>query len=197
MTRAYFKDAVGAVLVFNVHSQESFDDIQKIWIPQVAAFGQPTMPMILVANKVDGGSAPARVVSSADGIALANEHSCSYVEVSALSDYNVDAMFRRIIFSVGNIIPGVRAAMNIDKLPLGWLPLLTDNDEMKYCNYWTGETTGDEPTEPAATHENGKNESDAFVQLKMTFRDSFWSVQFNITISNGYIMLSIYISAQS
>lgn len=172
MSRAYFKDAVGAVLVFDACDQASFDNIRKTWIPQVSAFGQARMPLVLVANKVAEGSS-ARVVSTEAGAALAREHDCSYMEVSALSDYNVDAMFRRIIFSVANILPGTQLTIARDSLPIGWLMQITAAGTV-YCNYWTGETVANKPTAVADINIAGKGDKDNIVKLEMTFRDSFW-----------------------
>ena len=172
MTRAYFKDAVGAVLVYDAWNQATFDSIQKTWIPQVSAFSQARMPFLLVANKVAEGSA-GRMVPTEAGVALAREHDCSYMEVSALTDYNVDAMFRRLIFSVANILPGIQVTISKDNLPIGWLRQDTPSG-IVYCNYWTGQSVAEKPTATADIKLPGKGDKDNIVNLEMTFRDSFW-----------------------
>jgi hypothetical protein len=178
MTKAYFKDAVGVLMVYNVYDRASFDNLQKTWIPQVRAFAQANVPLILVANKVDDASAASpRVVSMEDGLALAKEHGCNYLEVSAQMNTNVDVAFRRIIFSVAGVLTDIRKSLAADGLPLGWLSLgEADDGGEEYCNYWTGETTSDEPDEPAPVHVSGR-ENDNFVKLEMSFRDSFWYVK--------------------
>lgn len=173
MTRAYFKDAVGAALVYDAHSQKSFDNIQKIWIPQLTAFGHSAMPMILVANKLDDGDQSDRIVSSEAGIQLAREHSCSYVEVSAKTNFNVDVMFRRLIFSVAIVIPSIQAAINADELPPGWISVGSDRSSGDvYSNYWTGETAAIKPTGPAPVSVGGS--LDAYINTDINLRDSFW-----------------------
>lgn len=47
MTKAYFRDAVGAALVFDVTSRQSFLNVQTTWLNQLREFGHDGMKVIL------------------------------------------------------------------------------------------------------------------------------------------------------
>ena len=53
MTRAYFRNSVGAILVYDVTKRQSFESIKNTWIPQLQEFGHENMYMIIVGNKFD------------------------------------------------------------------------------------------------------------------------------------------------
>ena len=53
MTRAYFRNAVGAILVYDVTKRQSFENIKNTWIPQLQEFGHENMYMIIIGNKSD------------------------------------------------------------------------------------------------------------------------------------------------
>ena len=53
MTKVFYRDAVGALLVFDVTNINSFISLKKIWIPQLNEFGCTGMRKILVGNKQD------------------------------------------------------------------------------------------------------------------------------------------------
>jgi hypothetical protein len=176
MTKAYFKDSVGVILVYDVTNETSFINIQKIWIPQVKAFAPADMPLILLANKVDHFNDGPRVVDVNSGFALASEYSMNYLDCSAETGFNVDTAFRIIIFSVAGVFPDIKKIMLKDALPSGWLTLGTTNDEDgndEYCNVWTGETISETPVEDASVFLEGNSEVDSFKLLEVTYRESF------------------------
>ena len=51
----------------------------------------------------------------------AKSENIDYIETSALSGYNVDAMFRRISLSVGRLLPQVAIHLEVSDLPDGWM----------------------------------------------------------------------------
>lgn len=52
ITRSYYRNAIGAVVVYDVTSRESFNHIQK-WIEEVKESGNEVIQFILVGNKCD------------------------------------------------------------------------------------------------------------------------------------------------
>lgn len=52
ITRSYYRNAVGAVVVYDVTNRESFVHVQR-WIEEVKESGNETMQFILVGNKSD------------------------------------------------------------------------------------------------------------------------------------------------
>lgn len=146
MTKAYFRDALGAVLVYDICSRDSFLHLQNIWHSQVQMFGHKNMKLILVGNKVDkvvhkGGTDPSpegegegdksesegegegdlRQVSTQEGIEFARQHNIDFIETSALSGNGVEVMFRRVCLSVASELPGVKIHLDITGLPVGWI----------------------------------------------------------------------------
>ena len=119
MTSHYFKDAVGAILIYDLTSVESFNNIKTLWMPPIREFGHPNINIILIGNKVD---MEGRKVSAASAIELVQEFNiCGYIEVSALTGLNVENAFRRIIYTVGSLLPAVKVHLDVLGLPVGWM----------------------------------------------------------------------------
>jgi GTPase SAR1 family protein len=47
MTKAYYRDAVGAMLIYDVSNRNSFDNLKNIWIPQLYTYGHEKMTCII------------------------------------------------------------------------------------------------------------------------------------------------------
>jgi hypothetical protein len=93
-----------------------------------------TFCLSIVGNKVDLVHAghKTREVELEEAIAFAKEENFDYIETSALTGHSVEAMFRRLIFSVAKLIPDVQNNLDIAALPEGWiikLPCATDKDK--------------------------------------------------------------------
>ena len=121
MTKAYYRDAMGAFLVYDVTDRESFEHLKGTWIKQLRDFAHEKIQMMLVGNKADSNLSPsARKVSREDGIAFAKELDIDFTETSAF-DGDVDPMFRRCILSVAPVIPDVSIHLDLTGIPLGWI----------------------------------------------------------------------------
>ena len=46
-TKAYYKDAVGALLVYDIGNKQSFENLEKIWLPQLKAFGHEKLMIMM------------------------------------------------------------------------------------------------------------------------------------------------------
>ena len=53
MTKAFYRDAVGALLVFDVTNEKSLDNLKNIWIPQLKEHAYTGIKRILIGNKRD------------------------------------------------------------------------------------------------------------------------------------------------
>lgn len=93
----FYKDAQGCVLVFDVTSRESFEELDA-WLSEAAKYGANPreMPITLCANKVD----KKRLVSEEEGRAFAQSRGLQYYEVSAASGQNVQEMFTYLFDTV-------------------------------------------------------------------------------------------------
>jgi small GTP-binding protein len=93
ISKAYFRNAIGAVLVFDITKRESFEDLAN-WIHDLEVLAAPNAYIILVANKTDlEGS---RQVGKAETKLFAERHRFDLYETSALSGENINAVFARI-----------------------------------------------------------------------------------------------------
>lgn len=85
----FYKDAQGAILVYDVTNLQSFQVLEK-WLQEAKQCGAKDLMTVVCANKVD---LPKRVVSEADGKKWALSKGFGYFEVSANTGQNVNAMF--------------------------------------------------------------------------------------------------------
>jgi small GTP-binding protein len=90
VTRAYYRGAIGAFIVFDLTQRATFMDLRR-WIADVQATALPEVVTILLGNKSD--LTAAREVSREEAEQLAAEKKIMYFETSAFTGDNVeDAM---------------------------------------------------------------------------------------------------------
>ncbi|KAL1294994.1 hypothetical protein HN51_055831 [Arachis hypogaea] len=89
---SYYRGAHGIILVYDVTKRESFTNLVDIWAREVELYStNPDCIKILVGNKVDKESE--RAVTKEEGMALAQEHRCLFLECSAKTRENVQQCF--------------------------------------------------------------------------------------------------------
>ena len=79
------------IITFDLTNHSSFNNV-KDWINSVKKYTDEDLPMVLVGNKIDLADAPgknARMVSHADGTAIAEHYNMQYFETSAKTDVGV------------------------------------------------------------------------------------------------------------
>jgi small GTP-binding protein len=97
ISKSYFRNAVGAVLVYDITSMASFDDLAD-WLSELQGLAMPNAYIILVGNKAD--LEHAREVGSHFVKDFADKHRLAPVETSALSGAGVREAFARLGFEV-------------------------------------------------------------------------------------------------
>ncbi|CAN6180670.1 unnamed protein product [Urochloa humidicola] len=90
ITTAYYRGAMGILLVYDVTDESSFNNIRN-WIRNIEQHASDNVNKILVGNKVDMDSK--RVVSTAQGQKLADEYGIKFFETSAKTNQNVEQVF--------------------------------------------------------------------------------------------------------
>lgn len=90
ITTAYYRGAMGILLVYDVCDQKSFDDIHS-WYSNVQQHASENVVLILVGNKSDMNDK--RVISTEQGQALADELGIPFIEASAKTNDNVEETF--------------------------------------------------------------------------------------------------------
>lgn len=94
ITRAYYRGANGIILVYDVTSRASFENI-KSWLADIKENSRGDQPLVLLGNKSD--KKRDQVIDAREGEALAKELGVDFFEVSAKIRYNVDEAFLSIV----------------------------------------------------------------------------------------------------
>lgn len=99
LTSSYYRGAQGIILVYDVTRRDTFTNLSDVWAKEVDLYStnQDCVKM-LVGNKVDRESE--RVVSREEGIALAMEHGCLFLECSAKTRENVEQCFEELALKI-------------------------------------------------------------------------------------------------
>jgi Ras-related protein Rab-2A len=102
ITRAYYREACAALLVYDATNRQSFTEI-KTWLEAVRNNStNDHIVMTLVGNKSDlcGRHTGSRRVKCAEGEKFANQHRMLHIETSAKTGSNVSEAFSRTALAV-------------------------------------------------------------------------------------------------
>lgn len=94
ITTAYYRGAMGFLLMYDVANQESFTAVQD-WATQIKTYSWDNAQVILVGNKCD--LEDERVVLAEDGQRLADDLGFEFFEASAKENINVKQVFERLV----------------------------------------------------------------------------------------------------
>lgn len=95
ITRAYFKDAAGALLIFDITNHKTFDKIPE-WMEDVEREAKPHTPVfVLIGSKSNLDHL--RQVSRDEAETFAKSHKIDYIEASSYSGTNVDEAFTLLV----------------------------------------------------------------------------------------------------
>ena len=97
MTKAYYKGALGALIVYDITKKETFDNIEN-WIADLRNSADKKATIILVGNKND--LEEERKVSKDIGESKAKEFGFAFLETSALNGSNIELAFQTLIEEV-------------------------------------------------------------------------------------------------
>ncbi|KAF8393352.1 hypothetical protein HHK36_021595 [Tetracentron sinense] len=98
----YYRGAAAALVVYDISSMDSFVRAKK-WVQELQRQGNPTLVMMLVANKADLETK--REVATEEGERYAQENGLLFIETSAKTAQNVNELF----YEIGNFF--VRSPM--------------------------------------------------------------------------------------
>lgn len=90
ITTAYYRGAMGILLVYDVCDEKSFNNIRS-WYANVQQHASENVVLILVGNKSD--MTDKRVISTEQGKQLADELGIPFIEASAKTRDNVEETF--------------------------------------------------------------------------------------------------------
>lgn len=109
VTSAYYRGAVGALLVYDITRRPTFESIKR-WLDELNTHCDTTVARMLVGNKCD--LEDIRDVSVEEGKNLAEEEGLFFIETSALDSTNVNTAFENVIRAIYNNIS--RKVLNSD-----------------------------------------------------------------------------------
>ncbi|KAK9478413.1 ras family-domain-containing protein [Lipomyces japonicus] len=90
ITTAYYRGAMGILLVYDVTDEKSFNNIRS-WFSNVEQHATEDVKMLLIGNKCD--QEDKRTVSTEKGKNLATELGIPFIEASAKTNVNVEEAF--------------------------------------------------------------------------------------------------------
>ena len=97
ITKAYYKGAKGAFLVYDITRKETFESIDK-WIPDLQVNGSKDISIILIGNKND--LEDQRKVTQDEAEQKAKNYKVGFMETSAKSGDNLDKAFETLVHSI-------------------------------------------------------------------------------------------------
>jgi len=97
ITSAYYRGAVGALLVYDIAKQITFDNVER-WLNELRDHADSSIVIMLVGNKSD--LRHLRAVSTEVAAGFAEKNTLSFIETSALDSTNVETAFQKILTEI-------------------------------------------------------------------------------------------------
>ncbi|KAK7489914.1 hypothetical protein BaRGS_00018779 [Batillaria attramentaria] len=97
ITSVYYRGAVGALVVYDLTKPQTFHNLDK-WLQELKEHAESTVRIMLVGNKTD--LRHLRAVTMEEGRTLAEKHSFSFTETSALDSTNVGEAFNNLLVDI-------------------------------------------------------------------------------------------------
>ncbi|GAY38000.1 hypothetical protein WN944_028150 [Citrus x changshan-huyou] len=101
ITSAYYRGAVGALLVYDITKRQTFDNVLR-WLRELRDHADSNIVIMMAGNKSDLNHL--RAVTEEDGHSLAEKEGLSFLETSALEATNVEKAFQTILTEIYHII---------------------------------------------------------------------------------------------
>lgn len=101
LTSSYYRGAQGVILVYDVTSRESFDNLRGTWLKELETYADlDDLVLMVVGNKVDLEAE--RQVSLEDGRQFSKNISALFMESSAKTKIGVKAIFDELVRKILN-----------------------------------------------------------------------------------------------
>ncbi|TYI26204.1 hypothetical protein ES332_A05G099400v1 [Gossypium tomentosum] len=101
ITSAYYRGAVGALMVYDITKRQTFDNVQR-WLRELRDHADSNIVIMMAGNKSDLNHL--RAVTEEDGQALSEREGLSFLETSALEATNIEKAFQTILTEIYHII---------------------------------------------------------------------------------------------
>lgn len=97
VTSAYYRGAVGAMLVYDITKRQSFDHVAR-WLEELRGHADKNIVIMLMGNKSDLGTL--RAVPIEDAKEFAERENLFFMETSALEAINVENAFMTVLTEI-------------------------------------------------------------------------------------------------
>lgn len=97
ITSAYYRGAVGALLVYDISKHASFESCER-WLKEMRDHADANIVIMLVGNKSD--LRHLRAVSTEEAMSFAEKHNLAFIETSALDSTGVETAFQRLLTEI-------------------------------------------------------------------------------------------------
>jgi Ras-related protein Rab-11A len=101
ITSAYYRGALGALLVYDVTKASSFENVSR-WLKELRDHADSNIVIMLIGNKTD--LKHLRTVATEDARGFAESEGLSFIETSALEATNVEKSFQLILAEIYRIV---------------------------------------------------------------------------------------------
>ncbi|KAL4092110.1 hypothetical protein QTP88_026672 [Uroleucon formosanum] len=101
ITSAYYRGAVGALLVYDIAKQLTYQNVER-WLSELRDHADQNIVIMLVGNKSD--LRHLRAVPADEATAFAEANNLSFIETSALDSTNVETAFENILTGMNNFL---------------------------------------------------------------------------------------------
>ncbi|MQL81494.1 hypothetical protein Taro_013951 [Colocasia esculenta] len=101
VTSAYYRGALGAMLVYDITKRQTFDHIPR-WLEELRGHADKNLVIMLIGNKSD--LEDQRVVPTEDAKEFAQKEGLFFLETSALQATNVDTAFTTVLTEIFDVM---------------------------------------------------------------------------------------------
>jgi small GTP-binding protein len=113
----YLTDSRAGIIVFDITNRESFEHVKK-WYDIIKKVALPYIVLILIGNKIDLSNS--RTVSKEEGMELAKELGIYYLETSAKTNENIEAVFEWVALQIiDQNIEDVKDSLSVKQIEEG------------------------------------------------------------------------------
>ncbi|XP_036421742.1 ras-related protein Rab-25a [Colossoma macropomum] len=132
ITSAYYRGAVGALLVYDITKHLTYDNVER-WLKELYDHADPHIVVMLVGNKSD--LAAQRTVPTEEAKNYAEDKGLLFMETSALESTNVENAFLEVLTAIHKKVASREVTRgSISAVTLGqMIPTSEVNENRKTC----------------------------------------------------------------
>ncbi|XP_045470305.1 ras-related protein Rab-18-like [Harmonia axyridis] len=130
LTPSYYRDAQGAILVFDVSNYSTFARLET-WLNELDTYStRSNIVKMIVGNKIDKEK---RKVPREEAMNFARRHQTLYIEASAKTKDGVQTAFEELVYKIIQT-PGLWESFSLNKLQLDNKDHPANSSNCSYCS---------------------------------------------------------------